>query len=164
MPLIGAPQGQHNWWTKGIGGSRRTLRNWTEGWTTAKSVAHEGRKVKPIPTPTPSCFTDRKTSRTDLICLKPAEDFFFYSFSPSVLLYFLIPSSFLPLPFYSFFLPSFIFSFNFCYNSFFSFLRSFFIPSSFLLSFPFLLLFPSFLFFLPPFPTGDTIIPGALKR
>ena len=23
MPLIGAPQGQHNWWTKGLVGSRK---------------------------------------------------------------------------------------------------------------------------------------------
>ena len=61
------------WW----GGSRRTLRNWTGGWKTVKSVAQEGRKVKPILPTTPSRFTDRKTSRTDLTGLKPAEDFFF---------------------------------------------------------------------------------------
>ena len=53
LPLIGVPQGQHNWWTKGLGRSRRTLRKWTGGWTTVKSVAQEGRKVKPIPLPTP---------------------------------------------------------------------------------------------------------------
>ena len=118
--LIGAPHGQHNWWTKGPGGIRRTLRNWTGGWTTAKSVAQEGRKVKPILPTTPSHFTDRKTSRTNLTNLKPAEDVFFpylLFFSPiplnsfflSVLLSFLIPSSFHPLLFYSFFLPSFIY-------------------------------------------------------
>ena len=27
LSLIGASQRQHNWWTKGLGGSRRTLRN-----------------------------------------------------------------------------------------------------------------------------------------
>ena len=42
--LIGAPQGHHNWWTKCLVGSRRTLRNWTGGRTTAKSVAQEGEK------------------------------------------------------------------------------------------------------------------------
>ena len=41
LPLIGVSQGKHNWWTKGLGGSRRTMRNWTGGWTTAKSVAQE---------------------------------------------------------------------------------------------------------------------------
>ena len=108
MPLSGATQGQHNWWTKGLGGSRRTLRNWTGGWTTAKSVAQEGRKVKPILPTTPSWSTDRKTSRTNLTGLKPAEDFFFFpsSFPPEFLLPF-CPSFF----FYSFFLPSFIYSF-----------------------------------------------------
>ena len=75
-----------------------------------KSVGQEGRKVKPIPPTTASHFTDRKTSRTDLTCLKPAEDFFFSpfqlnSFFLSVLLSFFIPFSFNPLLFYSFFLP-----------------------------------------------------------
>ena len=28
--LIGTTQGQHNWWTKVLEGSRRTLRNWME--------------------------------------------------------------------------------------------------------------------------------------
>ena len=77
LPLTGAPQGQHNWWTKGLGGSRRTLRNWTGGWTTAKTEAHEGRKVKPIP---PQPVTDRKTSRTSLTSLKPAEGFVLFFF------------------------------------------------------------------------------------
>ena len=43
------------------------MRNWTVGWTTAKSVAQEGRKVKPITPTTPSCFTDRNTSRMEKI-------------------------------------------------------------------------------------------------
>ena len=136
MPLTGAPQGQHNWWTKGLGGSRRTMRNWTGGWTTAKSLDQEGRKVKPIPPPTPSHFTDRKTSRTNLTSLKLTEHFvfkFLLPFCPSFFSYsFFLPSfislfilifvkilssllpsifsfllpSFLPLLFYSFFLPS----------------------------------------------------------
>ena len=127
LSLNGAPPGQHNWWTQGLGGSRRTLRNWTGGWTTAKSVAQEGRKGKPIPLPTPSRFTDRKTSRTNLTNLKPAGDFFFslslffFSFPPKFPLpfcpsFFFIIFSFLPLLFYSFFLPSFIYLcyFNFC--------------------------------------------------
>ena len=177
LPLIGAPQGQHNWWTKGIGRSRMTLRNWTGGWTTVKSVAQEGRKVKPIPPLTTSCFTDRKTSRTDLTCLKPVEDIFFSFFplhlSPSCFLsYFLffIHSSFLPLLFYSFFLRSIIYFFIL------SFVK---IPSSFLSSNLFLFLLLSYLPFLfysfflpthllflffPPFPTGETIKYGALKR
>ena len=143
-------------------GSRRTLRNWTEGWTTAKSMAQEGRKLKPILPTNPSRSTDRKTSRTNLTSLKPAEDFFFSFFffplSPwipsSFLSFFLffIPSSFHPLPFL-FLLPAFFYlfcCFNFCQN----------IPSYFasdlysysLPSFPFLFPF-SFLpfFFSPPF-------------
>ena len=89
-------------------GSRRTRRNWTGGWTTAKSVAQEGRKVKPILPTTPSCFTHRKTSRTNLTGLKLAEDFFF-SFPPFPLnsFYHSVLLSF----FYSLFLPSFIYSF-----------------------------------------------------
>ena len=43
-----------------------------------KSVAREGRKVKPILPTTPSLSTDRKTSRTNLTSLKPAEDFFLF--------------------------------------------------------------------------------------
>ena len=149
MPLIGATQGHHNQWTKGLEGSRRTLRNWTGGWTTAKSVAQEGRKVKPILPTTPSRSTDRKTSRTNLTSLKPAEDFFFFLsyFSPE----FLLP--FCPLPFL-FLLPAFFYlflCFNFCKNSFLSCLWSLSIPSSFL-PFLFYFLFPSFpslfLFFL----------------
>ena len=88
-------------------------RNWAEGWTTAKSVAQEGRKVKPILPTTPSLSTARKTSRNKLTGLKPAEDFFFSSFLlspwiPSSFLsfFFFISSSFLPFLSYSFF-PSF---------------------------------------------------------
>ena len=67
-------------------------------------MAQEGRKVKPILPTTPSHSTDRKTSRTNLTSLKPAEDFFFFPFllHPEFLLPF-CPSFF----FYSFFLPSF---------------------------------------------------------
>ena len=103
LPLICATQGRPNWWTKGLGGRIRTLRNWTGSWTTVKSVTPEGRKVKPIPPTTPSCFSDKKTSRTDLTGLKQAEDLVFLSFF-SLLLPF-CPSFF----FYSFFLPSFTF-------------------------------------------------------
>ena len=150
LPLIGATQGQHRWWTKGLVGSRSTQRNWTEGWTTVKSVAQEGRKVKPILPTIPSRFTDRKTSRTNLTTLKPAEDFFSLSFPHtsfflSVVLSFFIPSSFHPLLFYSFFLPSFIYFFILIFVK---------IPSSylssdlyffFLPSIPFLFLNPSFI-------------------
>ena len=162
LPIIGATQGQHSWWTKGLVGSRRTLRNWTRGWTAAKSVAQEGRKVKPIPPTTCSCFTDRKTSRINLTSLKPAEDFSFFLFFPpfplnscllSVLLSFFIPSSFHPLPFYSFFLPSFIYSLVLIFLTIPSYLASdlsLFLPPSFLsFSIPFSP--PSILFFFPPF-------------
>ena len=132
LPLTGTTQGQQNWWTKGLRGSRRILRNWTGGWTTAKSVAQEGRKLKPIPPHTPSSFTDRKTTKTDLTGLKPTEDIFF-SFSLN-----------------SFFLPSFLPSFP---PSVLPSFRSFSIPFSF-----HLFLYTS------PFPTGETIKPGALKR
>ena len=87
----------------------------TAGRTTAKSVAKEGRKVKPILPTTPSRSTDRKTSRTNLTHLKPAEDFFFLSYFLTEFLLRFCPSFF----FYSFFLPSF----------------TFFIPSSCLLLF-----------------------------
>ena len=144
MPPIGATQGQHNCCPKGLVGSRRTLRNWTGVWTTAKSVAQEGRKVKPILPTTPSHSTDRKRSRTNLTGLKPAEDIFFFlrpfpvnSVFWSVLLSF----------FYSFFLQSY----------------TLFIPSSCLLLFillfylllKFLLILPPiflYSFFLPSFP------------
>ena len=120
LPLIGATQGQHSWWTKGLVGRRRTLRNWTGGWTTANSVAQEGRKVKPILPTTPSRSTDRKISKTNLAGLKPAEDFFFFPFPssfppeflhpfcPSFFFLFLLPS--ILYHFYSYFLPSFIYS------------------------------------------------------
>ena len=52
------------------------MKNWTGGWTTEKSEAQEGRKVKPIHLHTPSHFTDRKTSKTNLTGLKPTEDIF----------------------------------------------------------------------------------------
>ena len=165
MPLIGATQGQHNWWTKGLVGSRKTLRNWTGGWTTWKSAAQEGRKVKPIHPTTPSRSTDRKTIRTNLTRFKPAENVFFLlsSFPPesfflSVLLSFFISSSFHPLLFL-FLLPTFFylsFYFNFCWNSFLSFLwscfYSFFLPFFYSFSIPFftislLFFFSFFLFF-----------------
>ena len=44
----------------------------------SKECGSGGRKVKPILPLTPSHFTDRKTSRTDLTSLKPAEDYFFF--------------------------------------------------------------------------------------
>ena len=170
LPLIGATQGQHNWWTKGLVGSKRTLRNWTGGGTTAKSVAQEGRKVKPILPTTPSRWTDRTTSRTNLTSLKPAEDdffsfffFFFRSFFPPE---FLLPcctsffsySFFLPsfTLFYSFFLPSFIYSVVLIFVKKFLlilppiFLYSYSLPS-FTFLFPFSLLPFFFFFFLPPF-------------
>ena len=149
-----------------------------------KSVAHEGRKVKPTLSTTPSCSTDRKTSRTNLTGLKPAEDFFFSlfiffppfplnSFFFSVLLsfcLFLLPS-FLYL-FYSFFLPSFIYSFVLIFVKIPSYLASelslFLLPSFLSFSIPF---FPPslllYFFFFSPLslvPTGETIKPGVLKR
>ena len=97
--------------------------------------------MKPIPPTTPSRYTDRKTSRTKLTGLKPAEDLFFFFFSfflssypPEFLLPF-CPSFF----FYSFFLPSF----------------TFFIPSSCLLLF--ILLFSVVLIFvkIPSYLASD---------
>ena len=80
-----------------------------------KSVAQEGRKVKPIPPTTPSCFTYRKTIRTNLTGLKPAEDFFFSPFPLnffflSVILSFFISSSLHPFLFL-FLLPAFSYLF-----------------------------------------------------
>ena len=136
LPLIGATQGQHSWWTKGLVGSRRTRRNLNEGWTTAKSVAQEGRKVKPILPTTPAHSTDRTTSRTNLTSLKPTEHFFIFflsSFSPEFLLpaffylfccfnYCLIPS-YLASDLSLFLLPSFLsFSISFSLLPFFFFL------------------------------------------
>ena len=125
-----------------------------------KTVAQEGRKVKPILPATPSRFTDRKTSRTNLTGLKPAEDFFF-SFPPfhlnsfllSVLLSFFY-SFFLPsfTFFYSFFLPSFIYSSVLIFVKIPSYLASdlsFFRRPS-VLSFPFLFPFSLFPFSPPP--------------
>ena len=121
--------------------------------------------MKPIPPPTPSRFTDRKTSRTDLTGLKPAEDFSY--FFPLLL----SPSSFLSFfLFYSFFLPSFLYFFILIFvkihSSFFPsiFFYSFFLPSFLSFSIPFSFLTFFFLSFFPPFPTGETIKPGALKR
>ena len=147
MSLTGAPQGQHNWWTKGLGGSRRTLRNWTGGWTTAKSVTQEGRKVKPIPPPTPSRFTDRKTSRTNLTDSKPAKDFFlsfFLFLLPPLNSFFLSVFSF----FYSFFPPSFTFLFFLPAFFYLFFILIFVKIPSYLSSDLFLFLPPSFLSFL----------------
>ena len=135
-----------------------------------KSVAQEGRKVKPIPPTTPSHFTDRKTSRTNLTSLKPAEDFFLSfplnSFFLSVLFSFFIPSSFHPLLFHSIFLPSFIFFIlifvKIPHLSSHLFLL---LPPSYLpFSMPLFPLSFSFFFLLSPFPTGETIKPGAMKR
>ena len=129
--------------------------------------------MKPIPPTTLSHFTDRKTSRTNLTGLKPAEDFFFF---PPFLLNSFFLSVFL---FYSFFLPSFTFLFllpALFYLFFKIFVK---IPSSFLspniflfllpsiVPFLFYSLFPSFsspFFSLSLFPTGETIKPGVLKR
>ena len=115
-----------------------------------KSVAQEGRKVKPILPNNPSRSTDRKTSRTNLTSLKPAEDFFFFlsSFPPGLLLPF-YPSFFFSFLltsilylFCSFFLPSFIYSFVLIFVK---------IPS-YLASDLSLFLLPSFLSFSIPFP------------
>ena len=132
-------------------------------------------KSETNPSNHPSCFTHRKTSTTNLTSLKPAEDFFFFSFlssfSPEFLLPF-CPSFFLfLLPsilylFYSFFLPSLI-----CFILIFvkilsypaSNLSLFLLPSFLSFSIPF---FPPSLFLPPPFslfPTGETIKPGVLK-
>ena len=116
---------------------------------------------------------NRKTSRTNLTGLKPAEDFFFLSsFPPEFLLPF-CPSFF----FYSFLLPSFTFFIpSSCLLLFIllifvkipSYLASdlslFLLPSFLSFSIP---LFPPYLLFfapLPLFPTGETRKPGALKR
>ena len=123
-----------------------------------KSVAQEGRKVKPILPTTPSRSTDRTISRTNLTSLKPAEDFFYSFFPPfplnsfflSVLLSFFIPSSLHPLPFL-FPLPAFFYLFICFLLKFLLILPLISFYSFFLPSFPFL--FPFFLlpFFLPPF-------------
>ena len=122
--------------------------------------------MKPVPPPSPSCFTDRKASRTDPTCLKPGDSPHLNSFFLTVLLSLFIPSSILPLLFNSFFLPSFIYLLIFIFVK---------ILSSFLSSdlfYSFFLPFIFYSFFLPPFsfslfhpvPTGETIKPGALKR
>ena len=82
MPLIGVPQGQHNWWTEGcrraLGAQKQTeelgwrLGNCEEGSSDLAPIPaqpQEGRKVKPIP---PQPAAARRTSRTDLTGLKPA--------------------------------------------------------------------------------------------
>ena len=123
-----------------------------------KSVAQEGRKVKPILPNTPSHFTDRKTSRTNLTGLKPAKDFFFSfplnSFFLSVLLSFFIPSSCIVYLFISIFVKTPYLS----PDLFLSFLPSF---HSFTIPLLFLLFF---FFLLSPFRTGETRKPGVLKR
>ena len=134
--------------------------------------------MKPILPTTSSHSTDRKTSRTNLTGLKPAEDFFFFhsSFPPEFLLpfcpsffsLFLLPS--ILYLFYSFFLPSFIYSFVFITVKITSFLASdlslFLFPSFLSFSIPFfppsLLFFSSLPFYI--FPTGETIKPGVLQR
>ena len=123
-----------------------------------KSVPQERRKVKPILPTTPSCFRDRKTSRTNLTGLKPAQDFFFTSFSPEFLLpfcllSFFIPSSLHPLLFYYFFLPSFIYSFVLIFVK---------IPSN-LASDLSLSLLPSFLSFSIPFFPPSLLLPPILS-
>ena len=123
-------------------------------------MAQEGRKVKPIPPNTPSRFTDRKTSRTNLTHLKPAQDFFFpppfplNSFFLSVLLSFFIPPSFHLLPFLfllpAFFYLLFILIFVKISSSFLSsnIFYCVFHPSFFYFSIPFSFL--HFFFFFPP--------------
>ena len=137
--------------------------------------------MKPIPPTTSSRFTDRKTSRTNLTRLKPSEVFhFLLSLSsvflpspkiPSSLLSFFLFLFLLPsilYHFYSFFLPRFIYFFVLIFVKSPSYLDSdlysFFLPP-FPFLFPFSLL--PFSFYTPihsPFPTGETIKPGALKR
>ena len=114
-------------------------------------MAQEGRKKKPIPPTTPSRFTDRKTSRTNLTGLKPGEDVFFVSFPPKFLLLFcpfflfLLPS--ILYHFYSFFLPSFIYSFILIFVKIPSYLAFNLFYSFFLPSLPFLFLFSLLPFF-----------------
>ena len=149
LPLIGAPQGQHNWWTKGLGGSRRALRNRAGGWKKVKSVAQEGRKAKSI---LPQHVAAKKTNRTGLSDLRTAKGFFLFFVIPSSFLssfsfLFLLPSflSFLfllPFFFYLYFLIS---NFKKIPSSFLSFFLSLFLLPSFLPSFLFLFLLPSFL-------------------
>ena len=106
--------------------------------------------MKPILPTSPSHYTDRKTIRTNLTRLKPAEVVFFFfppfplnSFFLSVLLSFFISSSFHPLLFNSFFLPSFIYFFILIFvkipSSYLSsnFLYFFFLPSSLFLFYSF---------------------------
>ena len=157
-----------------------------------KSVAQEGRKVKPILPTTPSCSIDRKTSKTNLNSLKPAEDLFYFlfSFSSFFFLSFFPPEFLLPLSFFSFipsfllppilyhfyvfFLPSFIYSVVLIFVKKFLlilppiFLYSYSLPS-FPFPFPFSLLplwVCSFFFFapIPLFPTGEKRKHGVLKR
>ena len=125
----------------------------------------EGKKAKPIP---PQPEAARKTRRTSLASIKPADGLFF----------FLIPSSFISffLSFYYFFLPSFL-SF-YISSSYFFYLFIFElkfkkIPFSFLSFYHFYSFLPCFLpSFHPPvltsifflFPQGETIKPGAVKR
>ena len=132
--------------------------------------------MKPIIPTTLSDSTDRTTSRTNLTGLKSAKDFFFPPFSLnscflSVPLSFFIPSSFHPLLFYYFLLPSFIYCLVLIFVKIPSYLASDLLYSFFLPSFPFLFpfsLLPFFFFLLPLplslFPTGETIKPGVLKR
>ena len=133
--------------------------------------------MKPIFPNTPSRFTQRKTSRTNLTYLKPAE-YFFFSFLlcpgiPSSFLSFCLFSFLLPsilYLFYSFFLPSFIYSFVLIFVKIPSYLDSnlsLFLLASFL-SFPIPFFPPSLLFLsfnpLSLFPTDETKKPGVMKR
>ena len=136
-----------------------------------KSVAQEGRKVKPIPPTTPSPFTDRKTSRTKLNRLKPAEDNFFSPFPlNSFFLSVLLSFSFLFLPSFTFLflLPAFFYFFALIFLKI-SYLSSnlfkFHLPPFLSFSIPFFP--PSLLLFSPLlslFPTDETIKHIALKR
>ena len=127
------------------------MRNWTAGCTTAKNVAQEGRKVKPILPTTPSCSTDRTTSRTNLTSLKPAEDFFYSFFLSSFPPEFLLP--FCPSVFYLVLLPSILYLFNcfFLPSFIYSFVLIFVKIPSYLASDLSLFLLPSILPFLFPF-------------
>ena len=112
--------------------------------------------MKPILPTIPSRSTDRKTSRTNLTTLKPAEEFFFlfsFFFSFSLPPKFLIP--FRPSFFYSFFLPSLRF-YAFLLPSFiYSFVLTFLKIPSYLASNPSLFLLPSLLSFsISFFPTS----------
>ena len=98
MALIGEPQEQRNWWTKGLGGEEKGTEEL--GWSLDSSEECGSGKEKNNTNPSQP-DADSKTSRTGRTHLKPAEGIYFF---------FLIPPSFLSFFLcYSFFLPSFIF-------------------------------------------------------